>query len=153
MHNAEGMKILQPKQYLVRELFSTALRDVELAFLKIVEEVAATDKLGDDEESCLILVCLEKAHDARMLAEPVDLDLGPELLSADALLAHDLDGDAFAGLLVDCGAYEPEQPFADSLLHIVYLKYIDLARVLHLTIYIQTCLKNLDQYVIELRCN
>ena len=99
------MKILQAEQYLVRELFCTALRDVEAAFLKIVEEVAAADQLGDNEESRLILVGLEKTHDARMQAEPVDLDLGPELLGGNALLADDLDGDVLTGLLVDCGAH------------------------------------------------
>jgi hypothetical protein len=105
MHDAEGMKILQAEQYLVRELFCTALRDVEPAFLKIVEEVAAADQLGDNEESRLILVGLEKTHDARMQAEPVDLDLGPELLRGNALLADDLDGDVLTGLLVDCRAH------------------------------------------------
>ena len=99
------MKILQAEQYLVRELLCTALRDVELAFLKIVEEVAAADKLGDDEESRLILVGPEKPHDTRMQAEPMDLDLGPELLRGDAILADDLDGDVLPGLLVDCGAH------------------------------------------------
>ena len=99
------MKILQAEQYLVRELFCSALRDVELAFLEVVEEVAAADQLGDNEESRLILVGLEKAHDTRMQAESVDLDLGPELLRGNALLADDLDGDVLTGLLVDCGAH------------------------------------------------
>ena len=41
----------------------------------------------------------------QLQAEPVDLDLGPELLGGNALLADDLDGDVLTGLLVDCGAH------------------------------------------------
>jgi hypothetical protein len=61
----------------VRELLGASLRNFEIAFLKIGEEVTAREILHNDVNVILVFEDIEEADDVGVLAHLENLDLSP----------------------------------------------------------------------------
>lgn len=112
------------------QLLCTFLRNGEIPLFKVSEQITAAQLLHDDVDVVLILEDIKKANDVRMLAHLENLDfpsLQLDVLNRHLLLAHDLDCDTLASLLVGSRFDQPEFTFPKRLFDLVVVEKVAVA--------------------------
>ena len=112
------------------QLLCTLLWNTEIALFKVSEQIAAAQLLHNDVDVVLILEDIKKADDVRVLAHFENLDfpsLQLDVLDGHLFLAHDLDCNTLASLLVDSRFDQSEFTFSKRLFDLVVVEKVTVA--------------------------